>query len=304
MLSYNQTNMSTSNTKLKLKKRPTVGTTDVTDVPTVPVAVPVAVPTVPVAVPEEQKTQILIKENAHLEPSRELKDKSKPEISTIIMNENFVLIDTIYRSRMTLLDILDSRGYDVEKYRKFSPAEATEASHNLAGLNFVVYRKDDPTYVCDVRYINLSYQRMESFFRENVTDDVSDKTEMIFMMDTAVSDRHHATAFKQYMMLKDEPDANGVRQRRKLRISFFQMDMIVINPLLHVLVPKHEIVPESEHKALMASMFITAKSKFPEIKFHTDPIARCIGAVPGDIVKITRSSASSGESTIYRVCSP
>jgi DNA-directed RNA polymerase subunit H (RpoH/RPB5) len=50
--------------------------------------------------------------------------------------------------------------------------------------------------------------------------------------------------------------------------------------------------------------YITAKSKFPEIKFHLDPIARCIGAVPGDIIKITRPSASSGQTIIYRVCAP
>jgi DNA-directed RNA polymerase subunit H (RpoH/RPB5) len=54
----------------------------------------------------------------------------------------------------------------------------------------------------------------------------------------------------------------------------------------------------------MDSMYITAKSKFPEIKFHVDPITRCIGAVPGDIIKITRPSPSSGESIIYRVCAP
>ena len=40
------------------------------------------------------------------------------------------------------------------------------------------------------------------------------------------------------------------------------------------------------------------------IKFHVDPIARCIGAVPGDIIKITRPSASAGEAIIYRVCAP
>ena len=78
----------------------------------------------------------------------------------------------------------------------------------------------------------------------------------------------------------------------------------MINPLRHELVPKHEIVPPEQHTALMESMYITSKSKFPEIKYHVDPIARCIGAVPGDIVKITRYSLSSGISVIYRVCSP
>jgi DNA-directed RNA polymerase subunit H len=74
--------------------------------------------------------------------------------------------------------------------------------------------------------------------------------------------------------------------------------------LKHILVPKHEIVPQDQHKELLESMYITSKAKMPEIKFHMDPIARCIGAVPGDIIKITRYSQSSGEAIIYRVCAP
>jgi DNA-directed RNA polymerase subunit H (RpoH/RPB5) len=54
----------------------------------------------------------------------------------------------------------------------------------------------------------------------------------------------------------------------------------------------------------MESLYVISKSKFPEIKFHVDPIARCIGAVPGDIIKITRPSASAGQAIIYRVCTP
>ena len=106
------------------------------------------------------------------------------------------------------------------------------------------------------------------------------------------------------MKLKETPNENGVRERRKLRISFFSIYMIVVNPMKHVLVPKHELLPEAEHKELLEKMYVTSKSKLPEIKFHIDPIARCIGAVPGDIVKITRPSASAGEATIYRVCAP
>jgi len=89
-----------------------------------------------------------------------------------------------------------------------------------------------------------------------------------------------------------------------LRVSFFSIEMIVINPMKHVLVPKHQIVPPEAHAELMNSLYITVKTKLPEIKFHVDPIARCIGAVPGDIVKITRPSSSAGESIMYRLCAP
>jgi DNA-directed RNA polymerase subunit H (RpoH/RPB5) len=215
------------------------------------------------------------------------------------MNDNFVFIDNVYRSRLTLLDILEERGYSVEKYRKFSPAEATAAATSFPSLSFKVSKKDDETKVCDVRYANISRQKLDTFF-DDIDDDDSENTEVIVMMEGPITDAHHVVALKQYMKMKE----SGEKERRKLRVSFFSIQMLVINPMRHVLVPKHQIVEPSYHKELMDSMYITSKSKFPEIKFHIDPIARCIGAVPGDIIKITRPSASAGEAIIYRVCAP
>jgi DNA-directed RNA polymerase subunit H len=223
------------------------------------------------------------------------------------MNDNFAFVDSIYRSRLTLLDILEKRNYDVAMYRKFSPAEAAAAATALPGLSFTVYKKaeaqqDDEKYECQVRYINnMTRPKLETFF-DDIPEERTEYTEVIVMQQAPIADAHHAIALKQYMKMKDLP--TGEKVRAKLRVSFFCMDMIVVNPTSHVLVPKHEIVPENEHKGLMASMYITTKSKFPEIKFHIDPITRCIGAVPGDIIKITRPSASAGVAIIYRVCAP
>jgi DNA-directed RNA polymerase subunit H len=153
--------------------------------------------------------------------------------------------------------------------------------------------------VCDVRYANISRQKLETFF-DDIEDDDTENTEVVVMTISPIGDAHHVVSLKQYMKIKE----SGENERRKLRVSFFCIEMLVINPMKHILVPKHQIVPSEQHKELMDSMYITSKSKFPEIKFHVDPIARCIGAVPGDIVKITRPSASAGESIIYRVCAP
>ncbi len=219
------------------------------------------------------------------------------------MADNFEFIDNLYRSRMTILDILEYRGYSVDKYRKFSPAEATVAATVLPSLSFKVTKKDDESKVCEVRYANISRQKLDTFF-DDIDDANSENTEVIVMMPNNVADAHHIIALKQYMKMKEEPNEKGEKVRRKLRISFFCIETIVFNPMNHILVPKHEIVPEEEHKTLMESLHITSKSKFPEIKFHVDPIARCIGAVPGDIIKITRNSASSGQAIVYRVCAP
>lgn len=222
------------------------------------------------------------------------------------MSDNFSFVDSIYRSRITLLDILADRGYDVTIYRKFSPAEAAAAIGVLSGLNFTVIKsaeEERPEQKCHVRYIGSTTRaKLETLFDDDINNDDTENTEIIVMMHAPLMDAHHSVALKQYMRMKELP--TGDKIRAKLRVSFFNMEMIMVNPMKHVLVPEHTIVPEEEHKELMASKYITSKSKFPEIKFHLDPIARCIGAVPGDIIKITRPSASSGVAIIYRVCAP
>jgi DNA-directed RNA polymerase subunit H len=228
------------------------------------------------------------------------------------MNDNFVFIDNIYRSRMTLLDILEIRGYDVEKYRKFSPVEAIAFADSFGHLSFKVSRKESEEkkeeypkpHTCEIRYIEqLSSSKLNTVF-DDIEDSDSEQIEVIVMLIIPVANAHHVSALKQFIKFKENPNEKGEKIRRKLRVSFFSIDRLVINPMNHVLVPKHTIVPEEEHKELMKRLCVTSKSKFPEIKFHIDPIARCIGAVPGDIVKIVRPSPSSGESIIYRLCAP
>jgi DNA-directed RNA polymerase subunit H len=77
------------------------------------------------------------------------------------------------------------------------------------------------------------------------------------------------------------------------------MDSLLFNPVKHVLVPKHEIVPEEQHEALLNSLYVTNKAQFPRISY-SDPIVRVLGAVPGDILKITRASPTAGETILYR----
>jgi DNA-directed RNA polymerase subunit H (RpoH/RPB5) len=85
----------------------------------------------------------------------------------------------------------------------------------------------------------------------------------------------------------------------KLRIFFFRIANLIIHPAEHVLVPKHEKVSRDEVKSIT-----TQPAKLPFIKYHEDMQARVLGLVPGDIVKITRPSPSSGEYVVYRICSP
>ncbi len=66
----------------------------------------------------------------------------------------------------------------------------------------------------------------------------------------------------------------------------------------HVLVPKHTKVSEKEKKDIIEKYNITVYD-LPLIK-KNDPAIKYLDVKPGDIVKITRKSATAGEAAFYR----
>lgn len=65
------------------------------------------------------------------------------------------------------------------------------------------------------------------------------------------------------------------------------------------LVPKHEIIPEDDKKALLETLRIS-ESQLPKIKLG-DPAVKALGAQKGDVIRITRKSPTAGEYLYYRL---
>lgn len=84
-------------------------------------------------------------------------------------------------------------------------------------------------------------------------------------------------------------------------IHLFSMQELMYNPTKHELVPKHEKMNNEEVKTLMDNLKLKAKTQLPFIQ-KTDIIARWLGIQPGDVVRITRYSPTSGKSYYYRCC--
>lgn len=66
----------------------------------------------------------------------------------------------------------------------------------------------------------------------------------------------------------------------------------------HELVPKHEIMSEDEIEQLVNQKDVDLED-LPKI-LKNDPVVKEIGAEPGDVLKITRESPTSGKAISYR----
>jgi len=84
------------------------------------------------------------------------------------------------------------------------------------------------------------------------------------------------------------------------KIDFIPSELVLMNILDHEWVPTHEIISSEEAKEIMDKYRIT-EELLPEI-LDTDPVAKIIGAKPGDFIKITRKSPTAGETIVYRLC--
>ena len=71
------------------------------------------------------------------------------------------------------------------------------------------------------------------------------------------------------------------------------------NPLGHKMVPKHEIIDETELKKILSEYNIE-KEQMPKIRV-TDTAAVQIQAKVGDVVSITRDSQTAGKASFYRL---
>ncbi len=72
-----------------------------------------------------------------------------------------------------------------------------------------------------------------------------------------------------------------------------------IDILQHKLVPLHEVLPKQEKDSLLERLGV-GEGSLPKI-FASDPALLKTEVKPGDVIRITRKSQTSGKSIYYRV---
>jgi DNA-directed RNA polymerase subunit H len=204
--------------------------------------------------------------------------------------------DVCFRSRQNILRMMSDRGYNIEPYSKFGPDEIAKLMNKDKALEMELNHKEDPEKKAYILYrFTRIKQSLQTLIRtildpEEMNIDPS-KCEVIVVTMEQIVDTFHAASLEAW-------SAHG------LKIQFFWMPSMVNYPIDHVLQPKFEIVPKTNHAELLKKFYAKKASQFPMIRYHADMVARCLGVVPGDIVKIIRPSPSAGEYELYRTCVP
>jgi DNA-directed RNA polymerase I, II, and III subunit RPABC1 len=201
---------------------------------------------------------------------------------------NYDTVEALFKSLTTATEMLETRGFVVDSVPKFSPVEIRSALNSvLTTLNFKVPKRDNAEYTAEVRFQNLTrtsgYDNIQSDLEENGTN-----RELIYIMTEQVQPWHHQIVRK-------------VWSQSKVLVSIFCCFYISTNPTKHILVPKHEVVSKDTSVQILKDIH-AKKSQLPIIVYHEDVQGRYLGLRPGEIVKITRPSPSSGFYTVYRIC--
>jgi DNA-directed RNA polymerase subunit H (RpoH/RPB5) len=210
--------------------------------------------------------------------------------------------DILIRSRRTILEILEDRGYDTIKYQNISPDQIlTLAEGHPRALDIIVPKREGSTAPCDRAVVVYMIQerikgRLGTFVRdiyekssnEVVITTISHKDDVIVIINEPAHDAFDKSSLQLW-------------QTHKARMTFFHIKEVVVHLGRHVLVPPHRKLSDEEAKATTERLRITQRSQLPLIK-RSDIQARILGLVPGDMVDVLRPSPTAGVIHYPRLC--
>jgi DNA-directed RNA polymerase subunit H (RpoH/RPB5) len=208
-----------------------------------------------------------------------------------------VLISQIYKSRNTVLELMNKQGYNITDYANFSVSEVNSMKQNNQ-LDMLLEKITEDVDSGRKNKIYIRYYLGKAIRPANLQEMIDDLfllTETLTRQDTL------------FIIIKDEPNETLINELKHIWekdgifIVIENIKRLQFNILNHVLVPLHTVLAESDIKLIMEKYNITSKSLFPDIS-RFDPVARVIGLRPGQVCHIIRPSKTAIEANYYRVC--
>jgi DNA-directed RNA polymerase subunit H (RpoH/RPB5) len=201
-------------------------------------------------------------------------------------------IVSLYKSRNTILELLETQEYDVSEYNQFSINEI-DAMFSNEQLDMLLTHKKNGTKVYVKYYFAAKQIRQPNL--HNIIEDLYDIHAILTSRDTLI------------IIIDDEPNETILNEikyifdREGKFIVIHNIARLQFNMLNHTLVPKMKILSEEETVALRKKYHLKDLTQLSEIdRFDPQALAMCMR--PGTVGEFHRKSATAVITKYYRVC--
>jgi DNA-directed RNA polymerase subunit H len=205
--------------------------------------------------------------------------------------QNSSLISILYKSKKTIIEILETQDYDTREYSIFTVNEINEMYDN--NQMDMLLTKEDKSSKIYISYFLTS--KISSSNIDNIIEDLFIDTKTLNKDDT--------------LMIITNDDANDTIQAKikhlwdndGIFVIIQSIKRLQYNILKHVLVPPHRIMTNEEVEIMKLKYNVVNDNELPEIS-RFDQVAQLIGIRPNQICEINRSSRTAIKSYYYRIC--
>jgi DNA-directed RNA polymerase subunit H (RpoH/RPB5) len=208
----------------------------------------------------------------------------------------------IYKSRVNILKLLKTQGYDVDDYDGFSIREIHSMIQSKQ-LDMLLEKtsgngNNNNNDEGKTKKVYVKYHLVKSLNSSHIweyVEDLFNLEEVLSMDDDLV------------IITKDEPNATLTQlvhelwEKEGIYVNLLFIKRLQFNILEHSYVPKHRIMSADEIEEFKRKYQITKDSQIPEIS-RFDPVAAAICMRPGNICEIVRNSKTAITSKFYRIC--
>jgi len=198
----------------------------------------------------------------------------------------------IYKSRINILEILKSQGYNITNYEGSGINEVNSMVRSNQ-LDMLLKKNDES------KKVYIKYHLAKTLSHTNISEYIDD----LYNIDTVLTKKDDLI-----IIMKDEPNESLIKvlkntwEQDHIYINVFNIKRLQFNILKHELVPPHSVLTEEQAIEMRKKFNITEDSQLPDIS-RFGPVAQAICIRPGEICKIIRSSNSAIMSDFYRICS-
>jgi DNA-directed RNA polymerase subunit H (RpoH/RPB5) len=222
-------------------------------------------------------------------------------------------IISIFKSRTTIIQLLNKQGYETEEYENFNINEI-DAMFVTGQLDMIVSQKSNNENLQPIKKVYIKYYLDSKQLRTPVLDDIVEDLFTSINGDNVgtsnTSNTLETTLSKKdtlVIIVENEPNDSIMAKveylydKEGIFIVIFNIRRLQFNILNHRLVPPIQILTVEEKEAFMTKYNINSMGKIPEIG-RFDPQAQAVFLRPGDICKFERESLSALKYHYYRVC--